>query len=254
MDHFVIKKRHILHLFNDHKEMSAGDIVMEVLSWNSNLFRNNPTETQNQKMALFNHMKRQVKSKYDTLMKMNNGPKKNDELKKFMKDIYTPAIAKGQKNEGIVSPRKRKLKTDLCEEKRKLSSAKKKLSDTQFELIKVQNKYILKEASEEKLQKDLNKELQNTAKLTVDLKEFQNKARHVETLESAVEVKDKALNKLKLSHDKLKEKLKESTFKLKANTKSTAKLNEKLERKTEKIEKLKAKEVEQKNTIKGNTK
>ena len=33
MDHFVIKKRHILHLFNDHKEMFAGDIVTEVLSW-----------------------------------------------------------------------------------------------------------------------------------------------------------------------------------------------------------------------------
>ena len=49
MDHFVFKKRHILHLFSDHKEMSAGDIVMEVLSWNSNLFRNNPVETQNQK-------------------------------------------------------------------------------------------------------------------------------------------------------------------------------------------------------------
>ena len=112
----------------------------------------------------------------------------------------------------------------------------------------------MKEASEEKLQKDLNKELQNTAKLTVDLKEFQNKAKHVETLESAVEVKDKALNNLKLSHDKLKEKLKESTCKLRANTKSTAKLNEKLERKNEKIEKLKAKEVEQKNTIKGNMK
>ena len=49
MDHFVFKKRHILHLFSDYKEMSAGDIVMEVLSWNSNLFRNNPVETQNQK-------------------------------------------------------------------------------------------------------------------------------------------------------------------------------------------------------------
>ena len=44
MDHFVTKKRHILHLFNDHTEMSAGDIVMEVVSWNSNLFRNNPVE------------------------------------------------------------------------------------------------------------------------------------------------------------------------------------------------------------------
>ena len=142
MDHFVIKKRHILHLCNDHKEMSAGDIVMEVLSWNSNLFRNNPIETQNQKMALFNHMKRQVKSKYDTLMKLNNGPKKNDELKKFMKEIYTPPMAREKKNEGIVSPRKRKLKVDLCEEKGKLSSAKKKLLDIQFELIKVQNKYI----------------------------------------------------------------------------------------------------------------
>ena len=122
--------------------------VMEVLSWNINLFRNNPTETRNQKMALFNHMKQQVKSKYDTLMKMNNGPKKNDELKKFMKEIYTPPIVREKKTEGIVSPRKRKLKTDLCEEKRKLSSAKKKLSDTQFELVKVQNDYILKKASE----------------------------------------------------------------------------------------------------------
>ena len=32
-------------------------------------------------------MKRQVKSKYDSFMRMNNGPKKNDELKKFMKQF-----------------------------------------------------------------------------------------------------------------------------------------------------------------------
>ena len=110
-------------------------------------------------------------------------------------------------------------KSDLCEEKSKLSSAKKKFSDTQLELIKMQNKYILKEASEEKLQKDLNRELQNTAKLTTDLKEFQKKARYVETLESTVKVKDKILNNLKLSHDKRKEKLKESTCKLRENIK-----------------------------------
>ena len=70
-------------------------------------------------------------------------------------------MVREKKNEGIVSSRKRKLKSDLCEEKGKLSSAKKKLSDTQFELIKLQSKYILREASEEKLQKDVNKELQN---------------------------------------------------------------------------------------------
>ena len=142
---------------------------------------------------------------------MNNGQKKDDELKKFMKEIYTPPIDR-EKNEGAVSPRKRKLKSDLCN-----------------------NKYILKEASEEKLQKDLNREVQNAAKVIVHLKEFQNKATQIETLESAVKVKDKTLNNLKLSHDKLKEKLKESTFKLRAkNTESTAKLNEKLERKTKK--------------------
>ena len=162
-------------------------------------------------------MKREVKSKYDTSMKMNNEPKKDDELKKFMKEIYTPPIVWEKKNEGVVSPRKRKLKSDLCEEKRKLSSAKKKFSDTQFELKKIQNKHILKEASEENLQNGRNRELQNSAKLTVDLKKFQNKARHVETLESTVIVKDKTLNNLKLSHDKLKEKLKESTCKLRAN-------------------------------------
>ena len=141
---------------------------------------------------------------------MNNGQKKDDELKKFMKEIYTPPIVR-EKNEGAVSPRKRKLKSDLCN-----------------------NKYILKEASEEKLQKDLNREVQNAAKVIVHLKEFQNKATQIETLESAVKVKDKTLNNLKLSHDKLKEKLKESTFKLRANTESTAKLNKKLERKTKK--------------------
>ena len=91
----------------------------------------------------------------------------------------------------------------------------------------------MKEASEEILQKD-NREVQNVAKVIVHLKEFQNKATHVETLESAVKVKDKTLNNLKLSHAKLKEKLKESTFKLRANTESTAKLNEKLERKSKK--------------------
>ena len=62
------------------------------------------------------------------------------------------------------------------------------------------------------------------------------------------------MNNLKLSHDKLKEKLKESKYKLRANTKSNAKLNEKVDRITKTIEKSKVKEVEQKNTIKGNMK
>ena len=43
-----------------------------------------------------------------------------------MHEIYTLPVIKEMKNEGIVSPRKRKLKSDLCEGKRKLSSAKKK--------------------------------------------------------------------------------------------------------------------------------
>ena len=114
MDHFVIKRHHVLYLFNDHKEMSAWDILVEVVPWNSNLFRNNPVETWNQKMPLFNHMKREVKRKYDTLMKMNYGLKKDDELKKFMKEIYAPTTFREKKNEGIVSPRKRKLKSRLC--------------------------------------------------------------------------------------------------------------------------------------------
>ena len=36
-------------------------------------------------------------------MEMNNGPKKNDELEKFMKEIYTSPIVREKKNEGIVS-------------------------------------------------------------------------------------------------------------------------------------------------------
>ena len=71
--------------------------------------------------------------------------------------------------------------------------------------MNVENEYILKEASEEKGLKDLNRKLQNMAKLTADLKELQNKVMHVETLESAViRVKDKILNNLKLSHHRLK--------------------------------------------------
>ena len=42
-------------------------------------------------------MKPEVKSKYHTLMKMNNGPKKDYELKKFMKEIYTPPIVREKK-------------------------------------------------------------------------------------------------------------------------------------------------------------
>ena len=93
------------------------------------------------------------------------------------------------------------------------------MSDTQFDLMKVQNKYISKEASEEKLQKDLNRELRNMVKLTVDLKEFQNKAMHVVALEPAIKVKDKKLNNPRSLHDKFKEKLKESKCKLRVNTK-----------------------------------
>ena len=70
----------------------------------------------------------------------------------------------------------------------------------------------------------MNRELQTTEKLTVDLKEFQNKTIHVETLESVVRVKDKVLKNLKLSHDKFNEKLEERTCNLRPNTKSTDKL------------------------------
>ena len=56
-------------------------------------------------------------------------------------------------------------------------------------------------------------------KLTVDLKEFQNKAMHVVALESAIKVKDKKLNNPRSLHDKFKEKLKESKCKLRVNTK-----------------------------------
>ena len=84
MHYFVITKQDILHLFNDHKGMSAGDIVMEVVFWNSNVFKNNPVETRNQKLTLLT-----VKSKYDTLMKMSNEPKKDDELKKSSKKFKT---------------------------------------------------------------------------------------------------------------------------------------------------------------------
>ena len=54
-----------------------------------------------------------------------------------------PPVVGEKKNEGVASPRKRKLRSNLCEEKRELSSSKKKLSDTQFELMKLQNKYML---------------------------------------------------------------------------------------------------------------
>ena len=66
-----------------------------------------------------------------------------------------------------------------------------------------------------------------------NLKESQNKIIHVETLESAVRVKDKVLKNLKLSHDKFNEKVKERTFKLRPNAKSTDKLNEKVDRESE---------------------
>ena len=71
--------------------------------------------------------------------------------------------------------------------------------------MKVENEYVLKEASEEKELKDLNRKLQNMEKLTADLKELQTKVMHVETLESAViRVKYKILNNFRLSHHKLK--------------------------------------------------
>ena len=47
--------------------VSAGDIVMEVVSWNSHLFSNKQVETRNQKMSFSNHTKQKVKSKYEIL-------------------------------------------------------------------------------------------------------------------------------------------------------------------------------------------
>ena len=97
----------MLHLFSDHKEMFAGDIAMEVVSWSSNLFRNNLIETRNWRITLFNKMKRQVENKYETLMKKSRGPKKDDELKKFVQEIYPFPFAREKKKEGLFHQGKR---------------------------------------------------------------------------------------------------------------------------------------------------
>ena len=50
--------------------------AVEVVSWS--LLRKNLVETEDQKLTLCNHMKQQVNSKYDALMKRGSGPKKDD--------------------------------------------------------------------------------------------------------------------------------------------------------------------------------
>ena len=50
--------------------------ALDVASWS--LLRKNLVETENQKQNLCNHIKQQVMSKYDALMKRSSGPKKDD--------------------------------------------------------------------------------------------------------------------------------------------------------------------------------
>ena len=60
---------------------------------------------QNQKTTLFNQWKWVMNQ-----IKMMN-------WKKFVQEISTPPVIRETKNEGVVSPRKKKLKSNLCEEK-----------------------------------------------------------------------------------------------------------------------------------------
>ena len=52
-------------------------------------------------------MKRQVENKYETLMKKSRGPKKDDELKKFVQEIYPFPFAREKKKEGLFHQGKR---------------------------------------------------------------------------------------------------------------------------------------------------
>ena len=81
--------------------MITRKCLQEILLWRFYLgigFSSETTQLKHEiKQWLCSIIIRQVKSKYDALMKMNNGPNKNDELKKFMKEIYTPPIVRKKK-------------------------------------------------------------------------------------------------------------------------------------------------------------
>ena len=111
--------------------MITRKCLQEILLWRFYLgigFSSETTQLKREiKQWLCSIIKRQVKSKYDALIKMNNGPNKNDELKKFMKEIYTPPIVREKKKGTHCFTKEREVKVRSLRRKGKALINKKEI-------------------------------------------------------------------------------------------------------------------------------
>ena len=171
------------------------------------------------------HINRNVLAEYEKIKKLKKTAEKNQVLSEFMWKVYKPPSTKAERSQEVtLSPRKRKLKSDLAEKKQQLGKTKKMLLEKSTDLENMKNQLVARQASVELLEKEKEKEHSENQNLSFEIAKLKSEASDTVKLQ-------KDLNDYQQKCATQEGKLKETKSKLKYCSKSYNKMLEKLDRK-----------------------
>ena len=104
-------------------------------------------------------MQKNPKDEYQKIKKLKKAVERDQVLSEFMWKVYKPPSTKLETSqEGTLTPRKRKFKSDLAEKKQQIGKTKKMLLEKSKDLENMKNQPGTRQASVELLEKGKEKE------------------------------------------------------------------------------------------------
>ena len=229
---------HILHLLNDHPELSAIQTADEIISLNPEIF-GIEFETRETMLQLYQHAKRILETKeYKNIKKLKiNDPNKKKRLFRYMrKPFLLPNICSRKSSTQESLPLSSKRKYDL---EQKVSQHFKKIKQMKEKLIKA-------EETVENTEVDLLEKSISETDLNID---FDNKLKEEEKLNEDIKTKSEEITKLKRNARTLSRKCKKQCGKLRKNTKAIYNLKQIVSRKEKMIKISKGLQCKQQNEL-----
>ena len=116
-------------------------------------------------------MQKNPKDEYQKIKKLKKAVERHQVLSKFMWKVYKPLSAKPETSQEVtLTPRKRKFKSNLAEEKQQLSKTKKTLLEKSKDLENMKNQPGTRQASVELLEKGKEKKQSKNQNLWFEIR------------------------------------------------------------------------------------
>ena len=116
-------------------------------------------------------MQKNPKDEYQKIKKLKKAVERDQVLSEFMWKVYKPPSTKPETSqEGTLTPRKRKFKSDLAEKKQQIGKTKKMLLEKSKDLENMKNQPGTRQASVELLEKGKEKEQSKNQNLWFEIR------------------------------------------------------------------------------------